>query len=57
MLSEQERTYFFVVIVLPRRYLSDAARFCYARMDCQASPLLPNSASTNTPLANGAADF
>jgi hypothetical protein len=39
-----------VVHLLPGRYLSDAARSCDARMDCQASPLLPNSASTNTPL-------
>src|SRR5215216_1214501 len=47
----------FVVIALPDRYLSDAARSCDARMDCQASLWLPNSASTNTPLASGVADF
>ena len=60
VLSEQERTTWrgkSVVIVLPGRYLSDAGRSCDAGMDCRASLWLPNSASTNTPLGSGAADF
>ena len=36
-----------VVIVLPGRYLSDAARSCDVRMVCQASLWLLNSASTH----------
>lgn len=47
----------FVVIVLPGRYLSDGARSCDVRMAWQARLWLPNSASTNTPLASGAAGF
>jgi hypothetical protein len=43
----------FIVLVLPGRYLSDAARSCDVRMDCKASLWRPNSASANTPLARG----
>ena len=59
VLSPQERAYLerLVFIALPNRYLSAAARSCGVRMACQASPWLPNSASTNTPLASGVADF
>jgi hypothetical protein len=46
-----------VVTVLRGRYLSGAARSCDVRTACQASLWLPNSASTNTPLASGDADF
>jgi NAD(P)-dependent dehydrogenase (short-subunit alcohol dehydrogenase family) len=46
-----------VVTVLRGRYLSGAVRSCGVRTACQASLWLPNSASTNTPLASGAADF
>ena len=47
----------FVVTVLPGRYLSDAASFCDVRTAWRARMLLPNSASTNTQLASGVADF
>lgn len=60
VLSAQERTYLERQVRrhrVPGRYLSDAARSCDAQMDCQASLWLPNSASTNTPLASGVADF
>ena len=60
VLSAEERRIWrdkFVVTVLRGRYLSDAAQSCDAQMDCQASLWLPNSASTNTPLASGGADF
>jgi hypothetical protein len=46
-----------VVTVLPGRYLSGAARSCDVRTAWQANLWLPNSESTNTPLASGAADF
>jgi hypothetical protein len=43
--------------VLRGRYLSGAARSCDVRTACQANLWLPNSASTSTPLASGAAGF
>ena len=39
------------------RYLSGAARSCDVRTACQANLWQPNSASTSTPLASGAAHF
>ncbi len=58
VLSPQERAYLerLVVIALPNRYLSAAARSCGVQIVCQASRWLPNLASMNTPLASGAAD-
>jgi hypothetical protein len=47
----------FVVTVLPGRYLSDAASFCDVRTAWRARMWLPSSASTNTQLASGVADF
>jgi hypothetical protein len=60
VLSGQEREYWrgkFVVAVLPGRYLSDAASFCDVRTAWRARMWLPSSASTNTQLASGVADF
>jgi hypothetical protein len=60
VLSGEERSYLrgkFVVTELPDRCLSGAASFCDARMACRASMWQLNSASTNTPLASGVADF
>jgi hypothetical protein len=47
----------FVVTVLPGRYLSDAASFCDVRTAWPARMWLTSSASTNTQLASGVADF
>ena len=60
VLSEQERSYLerqVVVTELPDPCLSGAASFCGARMACRARMWQLNSASTNTPLASGVADF
>jgi hypothetical protein len=46
----------FVVTALPDRYLNDAASF-RVRTAYRASPWLPNSATMNTRLASGVADF
>jgi hypothetical protein len=47
----------FVVTVLLGRYLNDAASFCDVRTAWQARTWLPNSATMNTRLASGVADF
>jgi hypothetical protein len=60
VLSQQERAYLERQVrrtVLRGRYLSGAARSCDVRTACQANLWLPNSASTSTPLASGAAGF
>ena len=41
----------------PDRYLNDAASFCDVQTAYRASPWLPNSATMNTRLASGVADF
>ena len=61
VLSTQERAYLERQVRRHRvaRSLSERCRVILhdVRTACQASPWLPNSVSTNTPLASGAADF
>src|SRR5204862_1517968 len=47
----------FGVIVLPGRYLNDAASFCVVRTAWRARMWLLSLGFTNTQLANGVADF
>jgi len=58
VLAPQERTYLERQVRRHRvaRSLSERCR-AILRWDYLASPWLPNSASTNTPLASGVADF
>jgi hypothetical protein len=55
VLSAQERAH--LVTVLAGRCLSDAASFCDVGTAWRARMWPPNSASTNTQLASGVADF
>ena len=60
VLSARERDYLERQVRRRRvagRYLSDAASFCDVRTAWQARTWLPNSATMNTRLASGVADF
>lgn len=59
VLSQQERTYLERQVRRHRvaRSLSERCRAILRCADCPVSQWLPNSASTNTPLASGVADL